>query len=72
MIFIYLQSVFQNIPKFEAYNTTIVVEIHHNYITQWNVLVLHTTSSESLSINVTVTNNYAILEIIYSLYQQHT
>ena len=28
-------------------------------------------SSESLSINVTVTNNYAILEIIYSLYQQH-
>ena len=29
-------------------------------------------SSESLSINVTVTNNYAILEIIYSLYQQHT
>ena len=29
-------------------------------------------SSESLSINATVTNNYAILEIIYSLYQQHT
>ena len=29
-------------------------------------------SSESLTINVTVTNNYAILEIIYSLYQQHT
>ena len=29
-------------------------------------------SSESLSINVTVNNNYAILEIIYSLYQQHT
>ena len=29
-------------------------------------------SSESLSINVTVTNNFAILEIIYSLYQQHT
>ena len=31
-------------------------------------------SSESLSINVTVTNNYAdyaILETIYSLYQQH-
>ena len=28
-------------------------------------------SSESLSINVTVTNNYAILEIIYSLYSQH-
>ena len=27
-------------------------------------------SSESLSINVTVNNNYAILEIIYSLYQQ--
>ena len=32
MIFIYLQSVLQNIPEFEAYNTTIVVEIHHNYI----------------------------------------
>ena len=29
-------------------------------------------SSESLIINVTVTNNYAILGIIYSLYQQHT
>ena len=29
-------------------------------------------SSESLSINVTVNNNYAILEIIYSLYQQDT
>ena len=29
-------------------------------------------SSESLSINVTVNNDYAILEIIYSLYQQHT
>ena len=29
-------------------------------------------SSESLSINVTVNKNYAILEIIYSLYQQHT
>ena len=27
-------------------------------------------SSESLSINVTVNSNYAILEIIYSLYQQ--
>ena len=29
-------------------------------------------SSESLSINVTVTNNYAILEIIYSLYPQYS
>ena len=29
-------------------------------------------SSESLSINVTVNNDYAILGIIYSLYQQHT
>ena len=29
-------------------------------------------SSESLSINATVTYNYAIVEIIYSLYQQHT
>ena len=29
-------------------------------------------SSESLSINVTVTNNFAILEIIYNLYSQHT
>ena len=29
-------------------------------------------SSESLSISVTVNNNYAILEIIYSLYQQDT
>ena len=29
-------------------------------------------SSESLSINVTVNNNYAILEIIYSLYEQDT
>ena len=29
-------------------------------------------SSESLSINVTVTNNFAILEIIYSVYSQHT
>ena len=29
-------------------------------------------SSESLSINVSVTNNFAILEIIYSLYSQHT
>ena len=29
-------------------------------------------SSESLSINVTVTNNFTILEIIYSLYSQHT
>ena len=29
-------------------------------------------SSESLSINATVNNNYAILEIIYSLYQKHT
>ena len=29
-------------------------------------------SSESLSINVTVTNYFAILEIIYSLYSQHT
>ena len=38
MIFIYLQSVLQNIPE----------------------------------CNVTVTNNYAILEIIYSLYPQHT
>ena len=28
-------------------------------------------SSESLSINVTVTNNFAILEIIYSFYSQH-
>ena len=33
MIFIYLQSVFQNIPEFEACNTNIVVGIHHNYIT---------------------------------------
>ena len=32
MIFIYLQSVLQNIPEFEAYNTTIVVEIYNNYI----------------------------------------
>ena len=29
-------------------------------------------SSESLSINVTVNSDYAILGIIYSLYQQHT
>ena len=29
-------------------------------------------SPESLSINITVNNNYAILEIIYSLYQQDT
>ena len=29
-------------------------------------------SSESLSINVAVNNNYAILEIIYSVYQQDT
>ena len=29
-------------------------------------------SSESLSINVTETNNFAIPETIYSLYSQHT
>ena len=29
-------------------------------------------SSESLSINVTVTNNNAILEIIYSLYPKYS
>ena len=29
-------------------------------------------SSESLSINVIVNNDYAILGIIYSLYSQHT
>ena len=28
-------------------------------------------SLESLSINVTVTNNFAIVEIIYSLYSQY-
>ena len=32
MIFIYLQSVLQNIPEFEAYNTAIVVEIYNDYI----------------------------------------
>ena len=29
-------------------------------------------SSEILSIDVTVNNDYALLGIIYSLYQQHT